>query len=217
MIVKAVMNWAVSEGYLDASPLAKLRRRKIARRGRILSPDERGRILAAVSPAFRDFLRVLEQTGFRPFSEVARLAAADVDFGQGRAVLKKHKNAGKGKQRVIYFPAALLTRLAELAAERPTGPLLRNRLGNKWTPSNVGHYLERVEVGLEPFVCYDFRHSYVTDALTKGVPVEVVAELVGTSARVIHAQYGEHRQEGRRAPRRGGAGCVMRVGAGKLR
>lgn len=191
MTVKAVMNWAASEDRLAENPLAKLRRRKVARRERVLSADERRRAAAAVSPHFRDFLAVLEQTGCRPFSEAAKLTAGGIDWENGSALLKAHKTADKGKRRVVFFPPALLARLAELAARHPAGPLLRNRLGNAWTRSNVGKYLDRVGrgLGVEPFVAYSYRASYITDALIKGVPVEVVAELVGTSAKMIWQHY----------------------------
>ena len=190
-MVKAVFNWAATEGYVASSPLAKLTRRKIARRERVLTPDEYRRVAAAAAPGFRDFLTVLAMTGCRPFSEAARLTAADIDFGKGRTVFARHKNAGKGKIRVVYYPPAVLARLRELAAERPTGPLLVNARGTAWDEDNVSHYLRTVadRAGIERFPCYALRTTYISAALARGVPVETVAALCGNSPKVIHAHY----------------------------
>ncbi len=190
-VLKGVMNWAVARQHLSVNPLRTLKKPKALRRERVLSAEERKLILAAVSPRFRDFLTVLEQTGCRPFSEAAKLTAAAIDWEKGKAVLRDHKTAGKGKARVIYFPPAVLEMLRALAHLHPTGPLLRNRLGNAWRKDNVSHYLIRAAelLGIPEFTAYAFRHTFITDALTKGVPVEVVAELTGNSPRIIHAHY----------------------------
>ena len=191
IILKAAFNWAANEGYLTESPIKKLKRRKTARRERVLTKQERETVRVNVSPDFATYLTVLEQTGCRPYSEAANLSAPDIDWENGRTVLRKHKNANKGKTRVVYFPPALLDVLKGLAAKYPTGPLLRNRLGNAWARPNVNHYTRRVyrKLKMEKFCPYSYRATYITDALVKGVPVEVVAELVGSSPKVIWAHY----------------------------
>ncbi|HYH65649.1 MAG TPA: tyrosine-type recombinase/integrase [Urbifossiella sp.] len=191
LTLKAVFNWALAEDYLHENPLVKLRRRKIARRVRVLTPEERRKVIAAASPNFRAFLTVIDQTGCRPFSEAGKMTAAMIDFEEGKAVLKEHKNAKKGKSRVLFFPPDALAVLRELAEKHPTGLLFRTRFGTKWTRSAAATNLQRIRKALkmEPFVCYDFRHSYISAALVKGVPVEVVAELVGTSAKIIWSNY----------------------------
>ena len=37
---------------------------------------------------------------------------------------------------------------------------------------------------------YSYRHTYITDALERGVDVATVAELVGTSVETIQRHYG---------------------------
>ncbi len=45
--------------------------------------------------------------------------------------------------------------------------------------------------GMRPFVCYNFRHTYATDALANGVPAAQVAELLGhASIRMVETHYG---------------------------
>lgn len=191
-IIKAVFNWADDQGYVTPNPIKKLKRRSTGRRRRVLSEEERGRIMAAVSQDFRDFLELLQMTGCRPFSEGARITAADVDFDRGRAVLAKHKTAKKtDRPRLVYLPPGLLEKVRERAGRYPTGPLYRNRLGNGWSADTVGKYVKRVclKLKIEGVTSYTIRHSFISAALVKGVPVEVLAVLAGNTPAMIHKHY----------------------------
>jgi integrase len=44
--------------------------------------------------------------------------------------------------------------------------------------------------GPDRLVCYRFRHTAISSLLMKGIPVAIVAELVGTSAKMISEVYG---------------------------
>jgi integrase len=79
-VLKAAFNWAVAEDYLPESPLKNVKRRKIARRERVLSADERRALLDGAAGEFKDYLTVLADTGMRPFSETAKLRAAAIDW-----------------------------------------------------------------------------------------------------------------------------------------
>jgi integrase len=193
-IIKSVFNWAEEQGYVSANPIKKLKRGNTGRRKRLLTAEERKRIEGAVSARMNDFLFILSQTGCRPFSELAKLTADMIDFEKGRAVLEVHKTAKKtGRVRQIYFPPPALERLKELAVLRPTGPLLVNRYGTAWTANTAGYYIRRVckKLGIKGVSSYTIRHSWITGALVRGVPVEVVAELAGNSPAVIHKNYSQ--------------------------
>jgi integrase len=190
-IIKAAFNFAVSEDYLTESSLKKLKRRKIARRERVLSSEEEETLLKNAVGCFRDFVFVLLKTGMRPFSEAAKLTAAMINWEEGSAVLKEHKNAGKGKTRVVYFAPEVLNLLKKLAACHREGPLLRNARDVAWRRDTMYSRVTRLceEIGMDHFNVYALRASFITNAIIKGVPVEVVAELVGTSAKMIWAHY----------------------------
>ena len=189
--IKAAFNFGAEEGRFSVSPLLKLRRRSTGRRDAVLTDTQRESILGAVSPAFRDFLELLIATGCRPFSEAAKLTAGMVDFGKSRAVLSEHKNAKKGKARVIYFPAAILPRLRELAAAHPTGPIFRNRLGLPWSADCAARYFRRAckTLGIEGVTLYNLRHTWISEAIAGGIPAETVATLAGNTPQVIHKNY----------------------------
>ncbi len=191
-IIKAVFNWADEQQYIGQNPIKKLKRRSTGRRRRVLTSGERERIKAEVSEDLRDFLTTLELTGCRPFSEAAKLTAQDIDWEKGRAMLIKHKTAKKtGRPRLIYFPPPLLARLKERAERYPEGPLFRNRLGNPWTSDTAGKYLRRAceKLGIEGVTSYTIRHSFISTALVKGVPVETVAVLAGNTPKTIWSSY----------------------------
>ncbi len=189
--LKAVCNWGVRQGYLEDHPLKKLPGGQSVRRDQVLTPDERRRIREVVSPAFADFLRVVELTGARPFSEVAVLEARHIDFTSGTATLAEHKTAKKtGRPRTLFFTDESLAVLRRLASEHPVGVLFRNRDGTAWNRVSAKRWFEKVEkrAGIKAS-SYVLRHTRITEAIINGVPVEVVAELVGNTPQIIHKHY----------------------------
>lgn len=193
-IVVAVLNWAVEQGTLPYSPLARMKVGQMHGRERILTRDERERVLAAVkNPTFEPFLRFLEQTGARPYSEAAQIEAAMIDWDEGCVPLKKHKNARKGKKRVIYLTDGAKAILRELCAARPTGPLFRTRHDRAYNRSNLIKAFRRLEakLGMERFNPYSYRHTYITEAIERGLTADRVAELVGNTPKTI-AKYYSH-------------------------
>lgn len=190
-ILRACLNWSVNQGYLAANPLAKLKRGDFLRRERILTAEEKKRIREWLPAGIREFVFALEQTGARPFSELARVTGDMVDFAAGSITFKKHKNAKKGKRRVVYLTDALAELLRRLAAERPTGPLFTTRLGNPWNKGNVMKWMRKVEVALSipRLTVYAWRHTLITECLAKGMSADIVAELVGNSPSTIHRYY----------------------------
>jgi integrase len=178
---------------LDRSPLRDLRRPAIGSRAAdvVLTAEQHAK-LCEVSPApFAAFLRFVWLTGCRP-GEAAQLAAADVDWTLGTAVIRQHKTRHKGKRRVLYLAPAAVTMLRGLADARPVGPLLRNRIGKPWTRATLGMAMRKARkaAGLPSAILYGLRHSYITDALAAGVSDALVAQLAGhSSTAMIHRHY----------------------------
>ena len=189
--IKACLNWAVREGYLAENPLKRMVGGDTVRRDLILTEDQKKRIAEVVTPDFRDFLRAIELTGCRPFSEMANLEAGMVDFAAGTATIQQHKNRKKsGKPRIIFLVPELLEMLRGRAARYPTGPLFRSRRGAKWSAVSGWKWMDAIKkrTGITAYP-YAWRHGYITDALIRGVPVEVVAELVGNTPQIIYRHY----------------------------
>ena len=193
-IVVAVLNWAVEQGKLPYSPLARMKVGQMHGRERILTKEERKRVLAAVkNRTFKLFLQFLEQTGARPYSEAAQIEADTINWDEGSILLQKHKNARKGKRRVIYLTDEARVILKELCDLRPTGPLFRTRFDKPYNKSNIIKAFRRLEemLGIDRFNPYSYRHTYITEALERGLTADIVAELVGNTPKTI-AKYYSH-------------------------
>jgi integrase len=208
--IKAALNWGVKMNYLDANPIKKLSGGKVARRDRTMAPAEMERIRTVVTPDFYDFLFVCSKTGARPYTEIGRLEARLIDFPNGTATLTKHKNARKtGKPRVLFFTPEVLEILKRQAERYPSGPLFRTRRNTAWNQSNCWKWFDTIKkkTGID-FFTYALRHTRITEALVNGVPVEVVAELVGNTPQIIHRHYSHvgRDQEAMKAAARKAAG-----------
>lgn len=187
----ACLNWAVAQGYIDSHPLGKLKRGAHRKRDRVLTPEERQKIREFVKPDFADFLFALEQTGARPFSEMAQVTADMVNWEEKTIAFKEHKTAGRGKTRTVYLTPSLIEVLRRLSDRYPTGHLFRNCRGNPWTSHDATRRLHYAtdKLGLERASLYAYRHTFLTDALSKGMSADVLAELAGNSAITIARNY----------------------------
>jgi integrase len=135
-------------------------------------------------------LTCLRLSGARP-QELAQLKVDQVDWANGCATLKKHKTAGSGKPRVIYFSEAALAILRGLSERYGSGFLFRTRHGNPYSNQQICTILRRASHALGFRACgYGMRHAFVTESLARGVPDAVVASLAGhTSTAMIHRNY----------------------------
>jgi integrase len=104
MSVKRAFSFADQQGVLSPNPVRTVPVDPVRRRTRVLSPEERAEILAAIKDEpFRRFVETMIETGCRP-GEVASVTATDIDLARGVWVLKAHKTAKKTrKPRVTYL------------------------------------------------------------------------------------------------------------------
>ena len=119
----------------------------------------------------------------RPFSEAATITADMVDWREQFIHFERHKNARMGKSRTVYCPPELMAMLRRLAERHPAGSLFRNRDGEPWRRQIAFARLAAIRkpAGLRPFSMYAFRHSYISDAIERGVPAPTIAEVVTVS------------------------------------
>lgn len=221
--VKRVYNWAEAEGVLPANPLRKVAKPPCARRERVLTPEERQQILAAIrDQEFRDFVFALQETGCRP-GEVRKVTAAEVNLGHGVWVIEHHKTRKKtGLQRVVYLTPGMVELSTRLIAKHPEGPIFRGpRGGRPFSRNGVRCRFRRLREKLphlKGVISYTYRHSYITDALERGVPAATVAELAGhKDLQMIAAHYAHLSQKRRHLAdaARKAAGYVEAPPAGK--
>jgi len=183
-IIKAMLRWAkVPIGSLGLP--GPLSRGKDA----VISDKVHTKLMEAAPPAYRDALSFLYATGCRP-GEMVALEAAHICGNT--AVLDEHKTDGSGKPRLIILPPAALALVARLIVERPTGKLFRNCAGRPIIPERLRCWFSETRKRLElgKVMLYGYRHKFATDALVKGIPDAMVAELLGhKGTQMLHRHY----------------------------
>ena len=124
--VKRAFNWADAEGLLQPNPVKYVKKPPQGRRIRVLTPEERKGLLAAIPDRrFREFVFALLETGARP-GKVRKVTAAQVNLDLGVWVFDEHKTAKKtGRPRVIYLTPAMVDLCRRLVQQYPEGPLFR--------------------------------------------------------------------------------------------
>jgi integrase len=197
--VKAAWSWGKKLGHLEADPLAALERPRPRRREAVMDAGQFAAVLGTVAdPAFRELLVALRLTGARP-GELARLTAADCDPARGVAVLRRHKTEGDaGRPRVILLPAGAAELVARRTAEFPEGPIFRNTKGRPWTRNAMACRFARIRARLGyggEVTAYSLRHQFATDGLAAGVPIAVMADLLGHSGTAMVSRHYSHLRE----------------------
>lgn len=177
-MVKAAFNWAIREGMIAGNPFASVRKPAVGKAKRTMTAAEAVMFREAAGDCFGDFLDGLRWTGSRP-QELARLEAAHIDWDAACAVLDGKTTEATGEPIVLRLAGPMLALCRRLADRHPTGPLFVNARGRAWGNRAIAHRMAalRRKLGVERVTAYTYRHTYVTDALERGVPVTDVAAL----------------------------------------
>lgn len=197
-ILLAALNWAASPvvRLTAANPLAGLpKNAAVSSRGAdvVIDPNEHAQMLAGASPALRDVLFALEQTGCRPI-DVCRVTTHEFRPEQGVWLFARHKTAKKtGRPRVVYLTRELIELCRRLALKYPEGPLFRTTTGRSWTSSNIAAAVVGLRRRLRlkgRYIAYGHRHTMATELLERGEPDAYVAAVLGhTNTAMVHHHY----------------------------
>jgi integrase len=174
------LDWAVKEGLLTHSPLARFQKAPKTPRETYLMPAEWDVLMGKVKDAeFLDFLWAVRLTGCRPLE--ARCVEAKHFFPKEKCwILAKELSKGEKEERCVLLDDAALEICQRWADKYPDGPIFRNTKGRPWTKDAINSRFQRLKVKL-PFHCsaYTIRHTFGTDALVAGVGEATVAALMG--------------------------------------
>lgn len=140
--------------------------------------------VAHALPNMRDLARLMVEQGMRPEE---MLAARQTSFDRAAKTLRIEGGKTRAARRTLYLTAVSLEILSRRVA-----------LAGDWLfPSDrhPGHHLGQLnsthdricrEAGVS-FAIYDWRHTFATRAIERGVPAAVVAAILGhSSLRTIH-------------------------------
>lgn len=201
--LRAALKKAVALGHTAYCPVNEATRppRSERSQAKSLSPEEMGRLYAAVSgTAIERIVRFVLATGLR-IGEATGIRWQDVDFGS-RQVLIANQLQRVGGKLVLrplkteksrrYIPLSEIA-LAALQDERfrqmvydlkdETDIVFKNAEGRPFDPKNVDVHLKAAlkRAKLPPMGMHALRHSAATAMLQNAVPMQVVSRMLGHS------------------------------------
>lgn len=118
-----------------ANPIKGLKRPKPQPRLASFSPEDEHSLYAATDSCFGDFLFAAIRTGLRPFCELARLTADEIESSARGIMWRVYSSKTDKSRKIPVLPeVAELTRKLMETAPRGSGlPLFRNSWGRPWT------------------------------------------------------------------------------------
>jgi len=190
-LIQGIMNWAVTMGYLESNPIAKMPKPSRLVRQEFLPPDTWEKVLElATDQQFKDYLVVMLSSGARP-QEMHQFEA--VHFDGTRLVLPILMSKGRRKNRVVYLPPEALQTVRRLVEQYPEGKLFRNGRGKPWNRNSVRCRFRRLKrrLNMPNLTATTLRHSFAHHRLTSGQDALTVAKLMGhVDTRMVATRYG---------------------------
>ena len=159
--------------------------------------DVRKLLKKASDQSFRNLLAAGYLTGAR-YGELAALKVRD--FDRERAIL--NIQIGKTGARTVILQQEAAKFFAKVAGKRSGDePLLPRADGTRWAKSHQHRPMKAALKAADLPVSasfYTLRHSFISRAIERGMPITIVAENVGTSVRMIEVTYAKILVEKRR-------------------
>lgn len=207
------MSWATEQQVITKNPVAGMKKHEKLVRGKemVLPEGLQDLLIEVANRGLRKLLRMLRGTGARP-GEIMHADAKHYRASMGIIVFPWNPAPGEyrwkaGKKtkrdRVIYLTPELRSLVeCEIKANGGAGRIFRTLQGKPWSGGNLTKCMgtaaarKRVKAwcndhGFDAakIMPYSFRHSYITRMLTAGCPIKIVADLCGTSVKMIEATY----------------------------
>ncbi|MFO0966424.1 MAG: tyrosine-type recombinase/integrase [Gemmataceae bacterium] len=181
MSVQRAFNLAEELGYIDASPVKRIKKPQPQRREKLVRPHEWEKIRDHYKPddPFRILLEFSWETGCRP-QESRCIEPRHIELENHRVVFAPAEAKGKKYHRIIRLTPRAEEILRQQMAGRPDGPVFRNEDGNPWTPYAIGCRFGRLKkhIGVR-YAAYDLRHGFCQDLLENTGDPLATAELMG--------------------------------------
>ncbi len=159
-----------------------------------LTIEQRNHLLGCMPDDLRLFATALMLLGCRP-GELAKALVSDYNPNTGTLTLRPSKT----KSRAISLSTKAQELFGEQVKNRGGGaPLFMTDRHNKWTVDawHSRFVKARDKAEMPNAVLYSARHSFISELLTKGVPIHDVAKFTGTSVKHVDKNYGHLTKEG---------------------
>lgn len=180
--VQRLCNWACEMGYIENTPIRKVKKPQVDRREIYMKPEDYEQILATVghNDPFRDFLIFVWLTGCRP-QEARHIEPRHIDLENRRVIFPAEESKGKRAKRIIYLQDGAFEILKRLIVDESSGgKVFLNSKGRPWTKYAVCNRFYRISkvIGRRMF-CYAARHGCATRKLIQGHDFLTVGVLLG--------------------------------------
>ena len=205
-IVLAAFNRA-EEMHGIPNPLKGLKKPTSQPRLQSFSAEDERALYGATEECFGNFLFAAIHTGLRPFCELARITADDVEQTDRGMMWRVYSSKTKKSRKIPVRPevAELARKLMKTAPKGSGLPLFRNTKGRPWKPgTGVVRFItikEKLGWDQDPvktkFSCYTCRHTFAHRMLSGywtggvGCSIETLAELIGDTPKVAFDHYGK--------------------------
>ena len=205
-VVLAAFNRA-EEMHGVPNPLKGLKKPRSEPRLQSFSPEDKKALYSATEDCFHNFLFAAVHTGLRPFCELARITADDVEE-VNRGMMWRVFSSKTKKTRKIPIRPEVADLARKLMKTEPKGsglPLFRNTKGRPWKgTTGVVRFMtikEKLGWNKKPtkakYSCYTCRHTFAHRMLSGywtggvGCSIETLAELIGDTPKVAFDHYGK--------------------------
>lgn len=182
-MIKSFFAWLVDEELIDKDPAHKIKSAKLPKRERIALTDTELEILKDACKTLRE--RALVEIAFSTGCRVAELSGMDI--GKINWGDQSIQVIGKGnKQRTVYFSGRAGVHLKKYLADRifTGGPVWiaskipHNRLSTRSLEREIEAIKKRVDID-KPIHPHILRHSFATQAVRAGMPLQSIQGLMG--------------------------------------
>ena len=194
--IQSAFIYADRQGIHRPNPIAWVDKPSYTPRQDIVDANLWREVVSRASGDFRPLLAFSAATGCRP-QEATAIEARHVSPDYRVVLYQRQESKGKRKPRIIYVPWTVRGDLWARCLVYPSGPLFRNQRGNRFTKDSVNCAFRRIREAIKRDTGKDvrvnhymLRHTWVTGALAKGIPVAIVAELAGHSPEMALGNYG---------------------------
>lgn len=192
--LRAALNLAVTDGLVSTDFAWKAKLRPIPKadkqRNTVLSREQRKALIDALPPPLADLITAACLLPLRP-GAVASLTVGNLDHH--RQVLTIGKDKEGGGRKIALTPQAF-THLAKLCRDKlPNAFIFTQASGQRWTKDEWKAPFKAavLAAGLpKDTVFYSVRHSLITDLAHQGIDLLTIAQISGTSLRMIEKHYG---------------------------
>ncbi len=183
-------------------PFDKVNRARL----RFLSIDEATRLINAADPEFRPLVRAALETGAR-YGDLAKLVVADFDANAGTIQIYQSKTGEP--VHVILSDSGIAFFRQHCAGRAGDELMFRRDEGSPWQRSNQAEPMRAAvkRANIHPPISFHgLRHTWASQAVTRGVPLLLVAQNLGhTSTRMVELHYGHIHDKHRKKMIREGA------------